>query len=259
VELGSLTSPSEAAGVAAGLGPAGPPIALAETCRVVGDAVPLWHYHRQRLSEGGCPDALLRAAECALADAIAAYDGERTSRLRAHLEVFPDGSSTVELDRRLSSLDVVNGPLAVPVLLAELPQPVALLHLPPHAAKPADRSWWDSAARIAHQRGAHQALIIDDAGFVVDGSSASVWIAREGVLITPPAPRAVAGVARRFVLDRARAAGLEARIRPVRAVEIDDADEVLLTNAFGGAVAVRGRGGAVTDVVRGLLGEVWRP
>jgi hypothetical protein len=259
VELGSLTSLGDTVPVASGSAAAGPPVALAETCRVVRDVVPLWRYHRQRLSEGGCSDALLRDVEEALAGAIDAYEGGPTTRLRAHVEVFPDGSSTVELERRLSSLDVVNGPLIAPVSLAELPGACTPLHWAPMAAKPADRSWWDTAARIARERGAHQALIVDGEGFVVDGSSANVWIVCDDVLFTPPAPPAVAGVARRFLLDRSKAVGLEARVRLIRVREIGDAHEVLLTNAFGGVVAVRGRGGAVTEAVRELFDEAWRP
>ncbi len=232
-----------------------PAIALAETCRVVGGDVPLWSLHRARLSEGGCGEQLLEDVERAVAGAIAAYAGEHTSRLRAHLEVQPDGSVTVDVERRLSSLDVVNGPVVVPVRACELPtSPPVLLGC---AAKPADRSWWDLAARDARRRGGHQALIVDADGLVVDGSSATVWAVIDGALVTPPAPPAIAGVARRFVIERSRDAGLEVEIRSLELKELEAADEVFLTNGFGGAVAARGRGGEITDAIRAMFSEVW--
>lgn len=39
-----------------------PRIALAETCRVVGDFVPLWPWHRERLVEGGCSERVPHVA-----------------------------------------------------------------------------------------------------------------------------------------------------------------------------------------------------
>ena len=231
-----------------------PGIALAETCRVVSDGVPLWPYHRARLRDGGCDEHVIANVEVALADAIASYGGTRTSRLRAHLEVQPTGEVSVEVERRLSSLDVVRGPLVADIPASSLGTPSSL---GPCASKPADRSWWDAAAAQVRRRGAHQALICDAEGFVLDGSSASVWVVIGEEIITPPAPPAVAGVARRFLLDHAAEEGLCITIRGIRLSEIDSADEVFLTNAFGGAVAVRDRGGPMTVRVQALFAGVW--
>lgn len=240
---------------AASLEPSGlPSCALAETCRVVRFEVPLWELHRERLSQGGCGEALLADVEHCLAAAIRSYSGERTSRLRAHVEVAADGHVAVELARRLSSLDVVNGPVLVPVSVIDLPTPPAL---PASAAKPVDRSWWDAASRAARRGGGHQALIFDSDGFVIDGSSASVWGLIEGALVTPPAPPAIAGVARRFVQRAAPALGVAVEVRPLRLQELELAEEILLTNAFGGAVAARGRGGPATAAVQSIFAEVW--
>ena len=236
-------------------GPQSPPVALAETCRVVGSTIPLWYLHRARLTGGGCSEALLGQVDLAVAAAIADYAGEDCSRLRLHLEVGTDGSVVVELARALSSLDVVGGPVLAPVALAALPP---MPTLPPGGAKPADRSWWDAAAREARRQRAHQALVLDADGFVIDGSSATVWIVVGRELVTAPSPAAVAGVARRLVLDRAGELGLEPAIRPAHFDEVEAADEVFLTNAFGGAVAARGRGGPAAEAVRGLFSEVWR-
>ena len=229
---------------------AGPPIALAETCRVGGGAIPLWEWHRARLLAGGCPTALLEKVEREVGAAIARYPGERTSRLRLHVEIGTDGTVEVEIARALSSLDVVGGPVIAFVRCTELP---SMPSLPPHAAKPADRSWWDAAARVARRRGAHQAVIVDPDGLILDGSSASVWAVIANRLVTPPGPPAIEGVARQVVLERAAGLGLEATVGPVRRSDIEHAEEVLLTNAFGGAVPARGRGGPVSDTVRELF------
>lgn len=244
---------SSSAGADFRIASAGPRVALAETCRVIESAIPLWRLHRARLAVGGCSIGLLSEVERAVGVAIGAYEGERTSRLRLHLEVGADGSLTVELSRALSSLDVVGGPLLAAVQAADLPP---IPSLPTGAAKPADRSWWDCAAREARRQRAHQALILDSDGFVIDGSSASVWIVRDGRLLTPPSPPAIAGVARRLVLDHAGDLDLEAAAAPVNLVDVEGAEEVFLTNAFGGAVAVRGRNGPVAEAVRGLFARI---
>jgi branched-subunit amino acid aminotransferase/4-amino-4-deoxychorismate lyase len=232
-----------------------PVLALAETCRVIGREVPLWAFHRERLARGGCGDELLADVERSLADAIAAYSGVRSSRLRAHLEVGTDGTIAVEVVRRLSSLDVVKGPVLVPVSSCDLAD--GRLVLPAGASKPADRSWWDAAARVARRRGGHQALIFAAGGAVIDGSSATVWAVIDDTLVTVPAPPAVAGVARAFILREAPRLGLEVSVRPLHLSEVEGAAEVMLTNAFGGAVAVRERGGPVTDAIRQLFGALW--
>jgi hypothetical protein len=234
-----------------------PAVALAETCRVVGERVPLWAFHRERLARGGCGGDLLAEVEGSLAGAIARFEGARSSRLRAHIEIGTDGHVAVEVARRLSSLDVVNGPRLVPVSISELPSSGPAL--PASASKPADRSWWDSMAKIARRLGGHQALVCDADGFVIDGSSATVWAVVGACLVTAPAPPAVAGVARAFIVREAPRLGVPVAVRALHASELDQASEVLLSNAFGGVVAVRDRGGAVTDVLRGLFATMWRP
>jgi branched-subunit amino acid aminotransferase/4-amino-4-deoxychorismate lyase len=231
-----------------------PPVALKETCRVVsGGRVPLWPLHRERLAEGGCAETLLAEADdlVALAAAEHARSHPRTARLRLTLTVSPTGELAVQVARRLSSLDVPGGPVGVAVTCEE-PPPVG------HgAAKPADRSWWDARQREARTLGGHQALIADAAGVLVDGGTASVWLVDGSRLLTPPAPPAIAGVARRFVMREAAGVGLFAEVTPLAVADLDAADEVFVTNAFGGAVALRGRGGPATARVAALFARIW--
>lgn len=227
-----------------------PPVALRETCRVVPHGhgglerrVPLWPLHAARLRSGGCGEEVVaRAAACAL-EAIEAYTGPASSRLRLTVSVSSGGAVSCEVDRRLSSLDVPGGPVLAPVEVAAPPP------LPPAAAKPADRSWWDDAMREAKAAGGHQAVLLDAEGLVLDGGTATLWAVIDGTLVTPLSPPAIAGVARRFVLDRASALGLRAQVRPLAWSEVEAAEEVFLTNAYAGAVAARGRGGDVYAAV----------
>ena len=228
-----------------------PEVALRETCRLVRGRVPLWPYHRLRLESGGCGEEVLLAADALVAREASGWSGAESNRLRLTLVVTPDGSVDACVQRRLSSLDVPGGPLAVAVAANGCPP------LSRSAAKPADRSWWDDAQRRARSAGGHQAVIVSPDGFVVDGGTATVWAVVDGALVTPPAPGAVAGVARAFVLDARVRAGAPARVGPLAAAALEGAEEVFLTNAFGAAVAVRGRGGPVFDEVAAAFADLW--
>ncbi len=131
--------------------------------------------------------------------------------------------------------------------------------MPAHGglAKPADRSWWDAAHAAATLSGAHQAILVNADGFVLDGSTAAVWIAENGALFTVPAPPAIASVSRAFVLDAARAAGVVTRIEPITWERFEAADEAFLTNALAGCVALRGRGGPLSEQVAMWFADLW--
>ena len=228
-------------------------VALKETCRVVGGGrVPLWPLHRERLAEGCVSETLLAEADDLVALAAAEHSRSHPSnaRLRLTLTISPRGEIAVHVARRLSSLDVPGGPVGVVVESEDLPP------LGHGAAKPADRGWWDERQREARALGGHQALIAHDDA-LVDGGSASIWLVDGVRLLTPPAPPAIAGVARRFVLREALGAGLHAEVAPLTLADLESADEVFVTNAFGGAVALRGRGGPVTARVSGLFAVAW--
>jgi branched-subunit amino acid aminotransferase/4-amino-4-deoxychorismate lyase len=242
----------EAAGAAAGAEPgAAPDVPLRETCRFVSGRVPLWPYHRRRLASGGCGADQLARADAAVEREAAGWRGPESSRLRLTLIATRDGGVDARTQRRLSSLDVPGGPAAVPVEVAAPPE------LPRGAAKPADRSWWDAAQRRARAAGADQALVAVD-GLVIDGGTATVWAAVDGALLTPAAPAAVAGVARAFLLDALAREGVPVRVGELPVAALDAASELFLTNAFAGAVAIRGRGGPLFAEVAEVFARMWR-
>jgi branched-subunit amino acid aminotransferase/4-amino-4-deoxychorismate lyase len=225
--------------------------ALKETCRVADGRVPLWQWHRERLARGGVSAEVIACAEECVVEAAGRWVGAPTRRARLTLVVAPDGAVTVDVAQRLSSLDVPNGPIVARVDVAELPP------LPTPAGKPADRIWWDTAHKRADALGAHQAILVASDGLVVDGSTSAVWIGEGGVLFTPPAPPAIPSVSVAFVRAQTQRAGFEIRVEPISWERFEAADEAFLTNAFGGVVPARGRGGELFLRVAELFAEAW--
>lgn len=220
------------------------PVALRESVRIVAGRAPLWRFHVQRLADGGTPRATLTAASTALAHACEQPVAEPFT-----LDVFVmrDGSVQTRVRSGASSLDVAGGPVLVPVRVARPPQ------LPPNAAKPATRRYWDNPHRIACHRGGHQAAIHLPDGMLVDGSTATLWLVRDGRVLTPPAPPAIAGVARRALLALAPRAGITVQVRALSLEDLASSQEVFLSNAVGGVRSVRGRGGPIADQLQRAL------
>ncbi len=220
-------------------GDGSPAVALRETCRVVAGAVPLLTLHLARLAAGGCGPSQLARVRVRVAEALDAAGPVAHSRLG--ITAHPDGQVEVELSDRPSSLDVPGGPALATVRVAAAPA------LPVGAAKPADRSVWDAAQ--ASTGPSSQAVLVGPDGRVIDGAAASVWIRRDGALLTPPAPPAVAGVAREAVFDLAAECGFSAAEAPLLEEDLSVAEEVFFTNAYAGVVAARGRGGPASERV----------
>ena len=86
------------------------------------------------------------------------------------------------------------------------------------------------ALREARARGAYEALMLDAAGRVGEGSSSNVFAVRDGRLETPPEGGILEGVTRRVVLDLAAALGLPAVELPLLPADLLSADELFLTS-----------------------------
>lgn len=87
------------------------------------------------------------------------------------------------------------------------------------------------ARREAQAAGAFEAVLLDEAGHLTEGTVSNLFLVAGGVLLTPPAPGVgLPGVTRGAVLEIARAAGLPAREEPLRAERLRDATEAFLTN-----------------------------
>ncbi len=84
-----------------------------------------------------------------------------------------------------------------------------------------------------------EGLMLDTDGYVVCGTMSNVFFRRGANLVTPPTDRCgVEGVMRRWVLEQAHSIGLRASVRRVRIEDLDDAQELFLSNAVMGLMPV---------------------
>ncbi|MFP4635044.1 MAG: aminotransferase class IV [Nitriliruptoraceae bacterium] len=86
------------------------------------------------------------------------------------------------------------------------------------------------ARRTARERGADEALLLDDDGQVLEAGSANVAVLRGRSLATPPVDAGImAGIARQVLLEVAPSAGFDVTERPITLAELLAAEEVVLT------------------------------
>ncbi len=232
-------------------GDGGPGVALLETCRVAFGRVALLDRHLARLAAGGCGPSLLARVRARVDSALEELD-QSLSYARLRILVHPDRHVAADVDSHPSLLAVADGPVLVPHSMESPPS------LPPGAAKPAARAAWDLAHAAALARGGHQAALVMPDDTIVDGSSASIWIRLGTRLLTPPSPPAVDGVARSLVFDLARGLGYRAEEATLRVPDLERAEEVFLSNALAGVVAVRDRNGPASAALEAAFERVWR-
>ncbi|MHB1323763.1 MAG: aminotransferase class IV [Coriobacteriia bacterium] len=220
--------------------------ALRETIRVQDGRVPLLTGHLARLSAGGCDDDTIARVRAAAEAAASTWE---RSYGRMTVQVSTDGAVMVEISDRPSVIDVPGGP-RIAFVTAPVP------HLPPGAAKPADRGQWDRAfEKVCGE--ADVAVLVASAGGVIDTSHATLWVRRGGSLLTPPSPPALAGVSRGVVFELAPALGYEVIEASLTPAEVDSADEVVLTTAVAGARGVRGRGGEAASALEAAFDRLF--
>jgi branched-chain amino acid aminotransferase len=109
--------------------------------------------------------------------------------------------------------------------------PIAIQRGGDPAAKTGEHLFHVLAIREARVHGAHEALLVDAAGCVLEGASSNVFAVRDGAVETPPlAAGLLAGVTRARVLDLARDLGVPVQERPLPLPVLQSADEVFLTS-----------------------------
>lgn len=91
----------------------------------------------------------------------------------------------------------------------------------------------------AKQRGADEALLLNQAGMVAEAAVANVFIVRDGELLTPPtSDGALEGIVRMTVLELAGSLGIPAREKTLGRFDFLAADEAFLTGSGAGIVPV---------------------
>jgi branched-chain amino acid aminotransferase len=103
--------------------------------------------------------------------------------------------------------------------------------------------------------GYEEAILLDERGFVCEGSGENVFVVREGTLVTPPhAASILDGVNRKSVIQIARDLGYTVVERDVARAELYLAEEVFLTGTAAELVPVR----EIDDHELGEPGEITR-
>ena len=82
---------------------------------------------------------------------------------------------------------------------------------------------------LAARSGAWEAVYLDAAEHVLEGTTSNVFLVRDGAVVTPPLHGILPGVTRRFLATVARRARIPLREAPITRGELLTADEVFLT------------------------------
>lgn len=100
-----------------------------------------------------------------------------------------------------------------------------------------------------------EALLVRD-GLVVEAPSSNLFMAKDGVIFTPPVDNILPGITRTLVIDIARQWGLEVREQAPDIATFLKADEVWVTNSMEELKPVVSIDGKA--VGQGLPGDIWR-
>ena len=107
----------------------------------------------------------------------------------------------------------------------------------------------------ATNAGYDEAILLDQHGFVSEGSGENVFVVRDGVICTPPHTAAILdGITRNSVVQIAKDLGYSVEERDIARAELYLADEVFLTGTAAELVPVR----EVDDHPLGEPGEITR-
>lgn len=121
------------------------------------------------------------------------------------------------------------------------------------------------ARREAREKKKDEAIFLNTAGGVAEGSASNVFVVKDGRVATPSGDQGLLpGIMRRAVLEACRRAGIPAEERPVAPEEIIRADECFLTSSLlvvmplvevGGLPVGSGRPGVLTGRIRAAVLE----
>jgi 4-amino-4-deoxychorismate lyase len=127
------------------------------------------------------------------------------------------------------------------------------------------------ASRELAGLGADEGLLADSEGLVIEGTRNNLFLVRQGELITPDLGQCgVAGVLRSLVLDTCATAGIACHIRKVTWSDLEEAEELFMTNSLMGIQPVTQWEGRVLSVgertrqlqqlvIQAPEGEAWYP
>jgi branched-chain amino acid aminotransferase len=117
------------------------------------------------------------------------------------------------------------------------------------------------ALKEALDCGYDEALLLDNEGFVMEGSGENIFIVREGVLYTPDLTSALDGITRKTVMDLCRELGLQVVEKRITRDEVYVAEEAFFTGTAAEVTPIRevdgrviglGHRGPVTERLQSL-------
>jgi branched-chain amino acid aminotransferase group I len=89
------------------------------------------------------------------------------------------------------------------------------------------------AQREARLAGADEAILLEDQGFLTEGSTSNIFLVSQGNLLTPSEDSGILpGITRKMVLDLAPSLGIKAIERRITLEELLRADEAFFTNSL---------------------------
>jgi branched-chain amino acid aminotransferase len=112
----------------------------------------------------------------------------------------------------------------------------------------------------SHKSGYEEAILLDDRGFVCEGTGENLFVVRDGVILTPPQTASILdGINRKSIIEIARDLGYEVLERDIARAELYLADELFCTGTAAELTPIRevddhtigsGRPGDITRAVQ---------
>jgi len=87
--------------------------------------------------------------------------------------------------------------------------------------------------REAAKRGADEALLVSEKGFVTEAASSNLFIVKKGILLTPPlSDGLLAGTRRKVVMELAKKLKLTLKEKSLKPKDLFQADEIFITSSL---------------------------
>ncbi|MFV1871700.1 MAG: branched-chain amino acid transaminase [Oleiphilus sp.] len=112
------------------------------------------------------------------------------------------------------------------------------------------------ALREALDSSCEEALLLDNEGYVAEGSGENIFIVRDGIMFTPELTSCLDGITRKTIFSFAEELGVEIREKRITRDEVYVADEAFFTGTAAEVLPIRELDGrAIGSGVRGKLTE----
>ncbi|PKP50342.1 MAG: hypothetical protein CVT94_01710 [Bacteroidetes bacterium HGW-Bacteroidetes-11] len=86
-----------------------------------------------------------------------------------------------------------------------------------------------STDEAKHEQGVYELLLVDNEGFITEGSRSNVFFIKDGLLITPPADTVLEGITRKQILSLCRENGIDFQESKVHHSELTNYDSLFIS------------------------------